>query len=79
LDLRGLVVSIYEAVTHIDTGRKGFAIEGKEREGRISYEKGIALAMAVFKEALAAAVIRVSRKMLFTLPLKGIKPGFKIF
>jgi hypothetical protein len=41
LDLIGLANSVYEAASHIDTGRKGFAIRGKEQEGRISYEYGI--------------------------------------
>jgi hypothetical protein len=35
-------------------GRKGFAIDGSEHEGRISYEKGIATASAVFLEAHAS-------------------------
>jgi nitrite reductase/ring-hydroxylating ferredoxin subunit len=51
----GLVDSISEAVINIDTGRKGFAIQGKEREGRISYETGIADAMAVFQKAQATS------------------------
>jgi len=55
LDLLGLVNSITDAVLSIDAGRKGFAIIGKEREGRISYEEGIALAMSFFKEAHTTA------------------------
>jgi len=51
LDLNGYVDSINEAVISIALGRKGFAIIGKEREGRISYEDGIAKAMTVFIEA----------------------------
>jgi len=51
LDLTGLVNNIYEAAAHIDFGRKGFAIRGKAEEGRISYEKGIALAMINFQKA----------------------------
>jgi hypothetical protein len=35
----------------IDDGRKGFAVPGKERQGRISYEDGIALAMSAFQKA----------------------------
>jgi hypothetical protein len=53
LDRIGLVNSIYEAVVNIDSGRKGFAIQGKEREGRISFETGITDAMAVFQKAQA--------------------------
>jgi hypothetical protein len=41
----GLIDSIYDAAAFIDFGRKGFAIRGKEREGRISYEDGIDKAM----------------------------------
>jgi len=55
LDQGGLLSSIYQSVINIDLGRKGFAIEGKEREGRISYEDGIAKAMSTFQQAQAAA------------------------
>ena len=51
----GLVTNIADAALRIDLGRKGFAIIGKEREGRISYEKGIAQALAAFKEAQTSA------------------------
>jgi len=51
----GLVNSIYKAASAIDLGRKGFAIIGKEREGRILYENGIKRAMAAFLEAQAIA------------------------
>ena len=51
----GFLSSIYEAASFIDLGRKGFAIIGKEREGRISFEKGIAQAMAAFQEAQTTA------------------------
>jgi hypothetical protein len=37
-----LVDSVNKAAISIDLGRKGFAIRGKEQEGRISYEDGIA-------------------------------------
>jgi hypothetical protein len=55
MDLIGYLGRINRAATSIDLGRKGFAIIGKEREGRISYEKGIAEALAAFKEAQATA------------------------
>jgi len=45
----GLVSRITDAVYSIDAGRKGFATRGKEAEGRILYEDGIAEAMSVFK------------------------------
>ena len=55
MDPTGLLRNIYKAVLAIDSGRKGFAIIGKERKGRISYEKGIAQAMSAFKEAQSSA------------------------
>jgi hypothetical protein len=55
LDRIGLVDSIYEAAVNIDSGRKGFAVQGKEREGRVTYEIGIADAMAVFQKAQATS------------------------
>jgi len=55
LDTTGLVSSIVDAAFKIDAGRKGFATRGKEAEGRILYEDGIALAMSSFKEALFSA------------------------
>ena len=51
MDLIGLASRIYKAAINIDFGRKGFAIRGKEQEGRISYEEGIAEALTAFKEA----------------------------
>ena len=53
MDLTGLVYSIISATANIDSGRKGFATRGKAEEGRISYELGIANALAAFKEAQA--------------------------
>jgi len=55
LDLPGLVNSIINAALSIDSGRKGFAIIGKEREGRINYEDGISMAMTAFQQAQASA------------------------
>jgi len=55
LDLHSLVTSIYIAVTQIDSGRKGFAIEGKEREGRINFEEGISKALSAFKDTQTSA------------------------
>jgi len=55
LDLTGLITRIAVAVISIDSGRKGFAIEGKEREGRISFEKGIASSFETFKEVQISA------------------------
>jgi len=55
LDLTGLINSIYEAAADIEAGRKGFATRGKEQEGRIFYEDGIALALSSFQEAQSSA------------------------
>jgi len=55
LEIIGLVDSINNAAIYIDTGRKGFATRGKEQEGRISYEDGIAEAMSAFQEAQTSA------------------------
>lgn len=55
MDPIGLVSEINAAALNIDSGRKGFALIGKEREGRLSYEKGIAAALAIFKEAQISA------------------------
>jgi hypothetical protein len=51
LDQIGLINDVVTSVYNIDVGRKGFAVPGEERQGRISYEKGIALAMSTFQEA----------------------------
>jgi len=55
LDLITLANNIINAATSIDSGRKGFATRGKEQEGRIFYEDGIALAMETFQQAQATA------------------------
>jgi len=59
LDLAGLINRITIATAAIDYGRKGFAIRGKEQEGRISYEDGIAKAMTAFKEAQATSAPQI--------------------
>jgi len=51
LDPIGYVLSITQAAAAINIGRKGFATWGKEHEGRMSYERGIAEALSIFKEA----------------------------
>jgi hypothetical protein len=50
LDLTGYATNILEATISIDAGRKGFATKGKAEEGRMLYEKGIALALSTFRE-----------------------------
>ena len=51
MDLISLINNIAEAVVNIDTGRKSWAIRGKEQEGRISFEEGIADAVSAFDKA----------------------------
>ncbi|MDR2971664.1 MAG: hypothetical protein LBU83_07045 [Bacteroidales bacterium] len=51
MDIIGLVDRITAAATNIDTGRKGFAVRGKEQQGRISYETGIEWAFSAFRDA----------------------------
>jgi hypothetical protein len=59
LDQTGLINSIVEAVEAIARGRQGFATRGQESEGRILYEEGIALAIAVFRQAGTEADPRI--------------------
>jgi hypothetical protein len=51
----GLADKIIGCVADIDMGRKGFAIDGLEHEGRLSYERGIAAAAEAFDAALVTA------------------------
>jgi predicted ATP-grasp superfamily ATP-dependent carboligase len=55
LDKIGLIDNINNAAYLIEAGRKGFATRGKEAEGRLSYEDGIAEAMSAFQEAHISA------------------------
>jgi hypothetical protein len=55
LDRTGLLNDVLDGAYRIDEGRKGFAIPGKERQGRVSCEDGIALAMSAFQEAQRSA------------------------
>jgi hypothetical protein len=54
LDAIGLVDRVFKAVANIAAGRKGLATDGEEHEGRISYEGGLASALAALQEALAS-------------------------
>ncbi|MDR0637401.1 MAG: hypothetical protein LBG27_00605 [Spirochaetaceae bacterium] len=51
----GLLDKITESALDIDNGRKWLDTDGFEREGRISYRKGIALALLAFREAADSA------------------------
>ena len=55
MELIGLVDSIGTAVADICLGRNGFVTKGKEQDGRIFYERGIANALTSFKEAQTTA------------------------
>jgi hypothetical protein len=50
LEKIGLLSKIADAETLIDKGRKWLDIDGREREGRVSYRNGLTLAMEVFQE-----------------------------
>ncbi len=73
----GLVDNIYIAATAIDFGRKGFATRGKAEEGRISYEKGIALTMTTFQEALSTADPETI--ILVISPVSRTRQDFKMY
>ena len=49
------IFKISDAALAIDFGRKGFATRGKAEEGRLSYERGIALALSAFRDAQSTA------------------------
>jgi hypothetical protein len=51
LDLNGLLDNISVSVANIDFGRKGFAADGREHDGRIAYERGITGAAESFDAA----------------------------
>jgi len=42
---------VNEAATAIEFGRKGFATRGKAEEGRLSYERGVSVALSTFRDA----------------------------
>ena len=51
MDLTGLILNVNEAATAIEFGRKGFATRGKAEEGRLSYERGVSVALSTFRDA----------------------------
>jgi hypothetical protein len=55
MEQTGLLNDVLVSALRIDDGRKGFAVPGKERQGRVSYEDGIALAMSAFQKAQRSA------------------------
>jgi hypothetical protein len=54
MDLTGLISRVLFSARNIDMGRKGFATDGNEHNGRIFYERGISTALATFQEAHAS-------------------------
>ena len=55
MDLTGFLSDLAENANYIDIGRKGFTIDGGERDGRINYELGIADSLTLFQQAQASA------------------------
>jgi hypothetical protein len=55
MDQTGLINKVIAGAANIDRGRKGFATDGEEHQGRLNYEDGIATASAAFMEAQASA------------------------
>ncbi|MDR1862588.1 MAG: hypothetical protein LBQ67_01570 [Treponema sp.] len=55
MDKIGLLTKILFAVENIDGGRKGFATDGQEHQGRFFFESGISRALTAFREAQASA------------------------
>jgi hypothetical protein len=55
MDLIGLLNNLIKSVTQVDKGRKGLRTDGQEHEGRLHYEKGIAVASSTFAKALSTA------------------------
>jgi hypothetical protein len=51
LEPTGLLNNIFISINAIDFGRKMLATDGKEHQGRLSYEDGISTAMSSFQEA----------------------------
>jgi len=51
----GLLNNIIASAARIDRGRRGLRTDGEEREGRISFEEGIAIALSSFLQAASTA------------------------
>jgi hypothetical protein len=54
MEKTGLIDDIGSSAVLIARGRKSMTIDGEERNGRISFENGHALARKTFQEALAS-------------------------
>ena len=51
MDLIGYLDNIVSGAVKINEGRKNLATDGSEHAGRLSYEKGIAIALNIFSKA----------------------------
>ncbi|MDR1587699.1 MAG: hypothetical protein LBS57_09605 [Treponema sp.] len=58
MDLNSFLGKVAFYANKIDMGRKGFATDSEEHEGRLSYEEGIAGSFTCFQEAQASADCR---------------------
>ncbi|MDR1587250.1 MAG: hypothetical protein LBS57_07335, partial [Treponema sp.] len=58
MDLNSLLNRLVTHAIDIDIGRRGFMIDGGEREGRIHYQRGIAGSLTCFQEAQSPADCR---------------------
>ena len=55
MEVTGLLNNIITSAARIDSGWDGLKTDGKEREGRIYYEEGIAAASNAFSQAVSTA------------------------
>ena len=55
MDLIGFLDDLAEYANKIDAGRKGFATDGEEHEGRLNYERGISGSLDSFQTAQVSA------------------------
>jgi hypothetical protein len=57
MDKIGLENDIFSAGLYIANGRKNVFVQGEEQEGRLSFERGHALARKIFQEALTTGEV----------------------
>jgi len=80
LDLTGLKSRIMDGAASIAMGRRCLMLDGREREGRVLYQEGIAAVFECFKEALATrdpAVIILSEQTYVEQELEACDPNDK--
>jgi hypothetical protein len=51
----GSLVEIYQGATFIDRGRRGLDTKGKTEKGRISFKRGLNLALKAFNDVQSQA------------------------